>query len=88
MAATRVLASSPTPAVDAADASAEPARPPSFECDLCAETFEGPPFGSGLLLWTRGDEIRPEQPPLCEECAQRLGMGALAKWAAEDEDEG
>ncbi|MCC6215255.1 MAG: hypothetical protein IT376_10320 [Polyangiaceae bacterium] len=88
MAVTAELADQPPTAPSAETAQAEPARPPSFECDLCGETFEGPAFGSGLLLWTRGDEVRAEEPPLCEECAQRVGMGALAKWALEDEEEG
>ena len=57
-----------------------------FECDLCGESFEGQPAGSGLLLWTRGTEVRYEEPPLCEACAQKVTAGALFQWALEDEE--
>lgn len=59
-----------------------------FECDACGESFEGQPFGAGLLVWTRGDEVRYEEPPLCEDCAQQLSIGALLKWDSEEEEEG
>jgi hypothetical protein len=55
---------------------------------LCSETFEGPPAGSGLFLWSRGDELRIEEPPLCEECASQITIGALMKWELEEEEEG
>ena len=61
-------------------------KKPEFDCDLCGETFDGPPAGSGLFLWTRGTEIRFEEPPLCEECAGRVTVGALFQWALEDEE--
>jgi hypothetical protein len=32
--------------------------------------------------------MRVEEPPLCEECASRITMGAVAKWAIEGEEEG
>lgn len=57
-----------------------------FECDLCGQTFEGEPGGSGLLLWTRGTELRVEEPPLCDDCAARVTAGALFQWALEDEE--
>ena len=65
----------------------EPPPPKVHECDMCGKEFEGAPAGSGLLLWTRGEEVRYEEPPLCEHCSQKLIMGALMRWA-EDEDEG
>lgn len=67
---------------------AEPVAPKTYECDLCQGTFEGPPAGSGLFLWSRGDELRVEEPPLCEECASRITIGALMKWDLEEEEEG
>ena len=53
-----------------------------FVCDACGRTSAGPPAGSGLFIWSRGDEVRYEEPPLCEECAigvslQALGFGDL-----------
>ncbi len=60
----------------------------SYECDSCGKSFDGEPAGAGLFLWTRGDEIRYEEPPLCETCASEITVGALVKWDAEDEEEG
>lgn len=60
----------------------------SYECDACGDSFEGEPAGAGLFLWTRGEEIRYEEPPLCEQCASRITVGALLKWDTEDEEEG
>jgi hypothetical protein len=60
----------------------------SYECDACGRSFEGEPAGAGLFLWTRGDEVRYEEPPLCEACASEITVGALVKWDAEDEEEG
>jgi hypothetical protein len=59
-----------------------------FECDLCGTDCEGSPFSSGLLVWFRGDEMRVDEPPLCEECASRITIGAAVKWAIEGEEEG
>jgi hypothetical protein len=62
--------------------------PRVYECDQCGCSFEGDPAGSGLLVWTRGDEVRREEPPLCKACAERLTVGALLKWDLEEEEEG
>ena len=59
-----------------------------YECDACGKSFDGEPAGAGLFLWTRGDEVRYEEPPLCEDCASEITVGALVKWDAEDEEEG
>ncbi len=59
-----------------------------YDCDVCGEFHEGAPYGSGLLIWTRGEEVRYEEPPLCEECALRVTVGALMRWEAEEEEEG
>jgi hypothetical protein len=60
----------------------------SYECDHCGRPFDGIPGGSGLLIWTRGDEVRYEEPPLCEECAAKISVGALMRWEVEEEEEG
>lgn len=73
------------PAATDQPASAAPER--VYECDHCGKRFSGAPGGSGLLLWTRGDEVRYEEPPLCEECAEQITVGALIKWSSEDGDE-
>jgi hypothetical protein len=67
----------------------EPVVTPSYECDSCGESFTGRPHGAGLFIWTRGDELRFEEPPLCEGCAERLGLlGELSFIAGDDEEEG
>lgn len=66
----------------------EPSLPQTYECDLCEQRFEGPAAGSGLFLWSRGKELRIEEPPLCEECAARITVSALMKWELEEEEEG
>jgi hypothetical protein len=55
-----------------------------FVCDACGRTSAGPPAGSGLFIWSRGDEVRYEEPPLCEDCAigvslQALGLGDIGE---------
>lgn len=57
-----------------------------YDCDFCARHFEGPPAGSGLFLWSRGDEYRFEEPPLCEECALKISVGAALQWENEEEE--
>ena len=75
------------PAVDpSVDLEEAPRR--KFQCDHCGVEFEGEPGGAGLLLWTRGEEVRFEEPPLCEECAAAIAVGAFIKWETEEEDEG
>ncbi len=64
----------------------EVAPPPeSYVCDWCERQFSGRATGKGLLLWTRGEELRYEEPPLCEGCAEKLLLGAWTQWALEDE---
>jgi len=72
----------------AAELENEPPPRRSYECDHCALSFEGEPGGAGLLVWTRGEETRYEEPPLCDECASRITVGALLKWDVEEEEEG
>lgn len=69
-------------------APAAPAALPGFDCDVCGQHFEGEPAGSGLFLWTRGDEVRFEEPPLCEACAENVTLDALTRWEVEEEEEG
>ncbi len=64
-------------------------------CDVCkhpvdAREEEEEGFsvrGRGLLVWTRGEERRYQEPPLCPGCAAAIGMTALQRWEIE-EDEG
>jgi hypothetical protein len=59
----------------------------ALRCDACGKTIEGEPAGVGLYVWTRGDEVRYEEPPLCSQCANAIGLAAVAQWdIGEDED--
>jgi len=74
---------------DAALARRSEARPSrQYECDVCGKSFDGEPASSGLFIWTRGDEVRYEEPPLCEECASKVTLGALTSFDDDDEEEG
>jgi hypothetical protein len=60
-------------------------KEPTLECDACGKRIEGEPAGHGLYLWTRGDEVRYEEPPLCSQCANAIGLAALAQWELEED---
>jgi hypothetical protein len=81
------LSAVPLPEQAEAEASGE-TREKGFQCDACGQWFEGEPGGAGLFLWTRGEEVRYEEPPLCESCASEISVGALVKWDTEEEEEG
>lgn len=71
-------------------AQAEPAEAPGqreYECDMCGSSFSGSPGGSGLLLWTRGEEVRYEEPPLCETCAKKISTRAMMLFNWDEEEE-
>jgi hypothetical protein len=66
-------------------------------CDVCAnaldETGEDDKGdsgfdvrGRGLLVWSRGDERRYQEPPLCASCAAAIGVSALQRWEIEEEE--
>jgi hypothetical protein len=61
-------------------------------CDVCGERVlddeDGGPAlsGRGLYLWTRGEETRHEEAPLCPSCASALGLTALARWEIDEEE--
>lgn len=65
--------------------------PSERRCDLCdASIPPGPDSagGSGIYVWTRGDEVRFEEPPLCLTCGPALALTANRHWEEEDEEEG
>lgn len=63
-------------------------------CDVCHEPFAAGDddasghevSGRGLLVWTRGEERRYQEPPLCPSCAAAIGMTALQRWEIEEEE--
>ena len=66
-------------------------------CDVCKDSLDAREEeeddegysvrGRGLLVWTRGEERRYQEPPLCPGCAAAIGVSALQRWEIE-EDEG
>lgn len=64
-------------------------RPPEeqLRCSLCDRDIEGEPGGSGLFMWTRGDQVRFDEPPLCAQCATAVGVTAFSLWCGDDEGE-
>jgi len=46
-------------------------------CDACGVRLNGEIAGRGLLLFTRGDQVDQEEPPLCERCSHAIGLTAL-----------
>ncbi|MBI4706202.1 MAG: hypothetical protein HY744_34330 [Deltaproteobacteria bacterium] len=58
-------------------------------CDGCGEPIRGRPAATGLFLWTRGDEMRFDEPPLCPRCAAAIGATAFQhETSCEGEEEG
>lgn len=57
-----------------------------LRCDVCDEPIEGEPSGRGLYMWTRGDEVRFEEPVLCRGCSTAIHVTALAAWSIEEEE--
>jgi hypothetical protein len=61
-------------------------------CDTCrTEIVEDDGVhvsGRGLLVFARGDEVRYEEPHLCDECAAAVGITQHRIWDLEDDEEG
>lgn len=55
-------------------------------CDVCERALDGEPAGRGLLLTTRGDEVRYEEPALCATCATAIGLRAHLDDEIEEEE--
>ena len=64
----------------------------TVRCDACrAEITEDEGTrvsGRGLLVFARGDEVRYEEPWLCDGCAAAIGITQLRIWDLEDDEEG
>jgi hypothetical protein len=57
-----------------------------LRCDVCNVAITGEPHGRGLYVWSRGDELRFEEPALCCLCSVAIGMTALSAWNVEEEE--
>ncbi|MFO0613485.1 MAG: hypothetical protein U0414_12890 [Polyangiaceae bacterium] len=72
---------------DAAIAARAANEPRLDRCTVCGRAIAGDTH-RGLLVWSRGEERRFEEPALCEPCATVLGISALSMWRRiEEEDE-
>ncbi len=66
---------------------------PATACDACGAVLPDAAdesgfelTGSGVYMWTRGDDVRFDKAPLCASCAAAIGMTALARWEIEEEE--
>lgn len=59
---------------------------PSQPCDVCEAPIEGEPAGRGLYFWSRGGELRFEEPGLCEDCATAIVATASRRFEIEEEE--
>jgi hypothetical protein len=70
----------------------------AHRCDVCADALDDDDGeddksesgfdvrGRGLLVWSRGEERRYQEPPLCASCAAAIGVSALQRWEIEEEE--
>jgi hypothetical protein len=49
-------------------------------CSLCEDVIDGSPPSTGLMMWTRGDDIHYDEPPLCSGCAASISVHAWTRW--------
>ena len=77
-AVTSMVARAAPPERSGAEAKAHPMR-------RVRRGHRGAARGVGLFLWTRGDEVRYEEPPLCERCAYAIAVGGMLQWDVEEE---
>lgn len=52
----------------------------SIHCAICEDVIEGEIHSTGLMMWTRGDDVRYDEPPLCGPCASSISVSAWARW--------
>ena len=55
-------------------------------CDACDAAIEGEAAGKGLYMWSRGGELRWDEPALCEDCATAIVVTAQRSWDVEEEE--
>ncbi len=55
-------------------------------CHACDEEIGGEPVARGLLVFPRGDDLHYEEPALCKRCSHAIGVTALWRFAAEEEE--
>lgn len=71
---------------DVALASLRKEREVTLTCSVCDEPIEGG-HSTGLFMWTRGDEVRFDEPPVCPTCSSAIGVAAFYRWYASNDEE-
>lgn len=71
---------------DVALASLARERDEQLACSVCDEPIEGR-HSTGLLMWSRGDEIRFDEPPVCPACSSTIGVAAFYRWITASDEE-
>jgi hypothetical protein len=57
-------------------------------CSVCEDPIVGEPGGTGLMMWTRGDDVRYDEPLLCGGCAASIAVHAWNRWQQPDGGDG
>lgn len=59
-------------------------------CAVCESSLANTeePATRGLLVFARGEEVRYEEPPLCDACGAAIGVTQRRLWDLEDDEEG
>lgn len=65
---------------DVALAALRNAHHEQIQCALCDDVIEGEAYSTGLMMWTRGDDVRYDEPPLCGPCSTSITVSAWARW--------
>ena len=58
-----------------------------LRCSLCDCDLPEGAASTGLFMWTRGDHVRFEEPPLCATCSRDVGISAFLRWPWDDDFE-
>lgn len=62
------------------------AREGDARCDVCDAVVDADDALPALYVFTRGEERRYEEPPVCARCAHALGAAQLRRWQVEDDE--
>lgn len=54
-------------------------------CSVCDEVIEGG-HSTGLMMWTRGEEVRFDEPAVCNVCSSAIGVAAFYRWCVGTDD--
>jgi len=55
-------------------------------CSVCDEVISGR-HSTGLFMWTRGDDVRFDEPAVCDICSSAIGVAAYYRWCVAPDGE-